>query len=461
MKVIDAPIGQIRPYSNNPRKNDKAIDTVVKSIEQYGFQQPIVVDINNEIIVGHTRYRAALKLALKTVPIYIADKLTPEQVKAYRIMDNRSNQNSKWDDDLLFDELTLLLANNTIQDLSSETGFTESELNKMFDETEKDLSQFLNPARPKARTGDLWTLGNHKILCGSSTDSKDIKSLLDKDRIDMLWEDPPYGVAYQTANGINHTAEYNKAKNHIIKNDTLNEAALDEFLNEHLRQINSYVKPGAPIYWCHDIRFNHQFKQVLTANKFHTNDTLIWRKNSTSSWLTNYAKFYEPILYGWKEGKEHPWYGKGMQPNALQLNELQSMSQDELIEIINEFMPITNYQTVKKEARAIASLHPTVKPVKLILLHLINSSKVGDIVFDGFGGSGSTLIACEKSQRHARIIEVEEKFVDVTIARWQELTGQDAINQNGEKWNDIVVDTTSDIAMEAFFNLPSEVTINE
>ncbi len=459
MLIRTVDLSSITPYANNPRKNDKAVDVVANSITQFGFQQPIVVDKNNVIVVGHTRYKAAKKLGLKQVPITVADTLTPEQINAYRLMDNRSNENAKWDDDLLFQELQSLLKDNDIVELSYETGFTESELNKMFNETEKDLSKFLNPDAPKSRTGDLWTLGDHKILNGSSTDSEDIKKLMDSDKIDMVWEDPPYGVSYETANGINHTKEYNEAKNHKIKNDSLTPAELDGFLMEHVKTINPYIRNGAPIYWCHDIRFNEQFKQILITNKFHISDTLIWKKNNASNWLSNYAKYYEPILYGWKEGAEHPWYGKGMQPSAFQVDDLNSKTKEELIDIIIGIPG--NYQEIAKEPRNIASLHPTVKPVKLILYHIINSSKKNDIVFDGFSGSGSTLIACEKASRKARCIELEPKFVDVTIARWQELTGLQAVNQHGTKWDDITAPINNNEAMEAFFNLPTEVVTYE
>lgn len=462
MLIKTVELSSITPYANNPRKNDKAVDVVANSITQFGFQQPIVVDKDNVIVVGHTRYKAAKKLQLKTVPITVADTLTPEQINAYRLMDNRSNENAKWDDDLLFTELQALLKDDDIVALSFETGFTESELNKLFNESEKDLSKFLNPDAPRSKTGDLWTLGEHKILNGSSTETTSLKLLLgeiDPDQINMVWEDPPYGVSYESAGGINRTKAEQEARTHKIANDALKPEQLDQFLLEHIRTITPFVKPGAAIYWCHDIRFNEQFKKILQSNKYHISDTLIWKKNSTSNWMADYAKFYEPILYGWKEGAPRNWYGKGMDPNAFTMDDLKGKNTDELIDIIMSFA--TNYQEIAKEPRNIASLHPTVKPVKLVMYHLINSSKKDDIVFDGFCGSGSTLIACEKVSRKARCIELEPKFVDVTIARWQELTGLQAVNQHGVKWDDITAPINTNEAMEAFFNLPTEVVTYE
>lgn len=460
-KIVD--IASITPYANNPRKNDKAVDIVANSITQFGFQQPIVVDKDNVIVVGHTRYKAAKKLGMKQVPITIADKLSPEQINAYRLMDNRSNENAKWDDDMLFQELQALLKDDNLQELSYVTGFTESELNKLFTDKEPDLDKYLNKDAPKSQPGMVWTLGDHRILNGSSNEATSLKLLLtnsnDVDRIDCLWEDPPYGVSYESAGGINRTKAEQEARTHKIANDNLTPAKLDEFLMTHIQTVAPYIKPGAAVYWCHDIRFNELFKQILQSSKFHISDTLIWKKNSTSNWMADYAKFYEPILYGWKEGAPRNWFGKGMDPNTIDLDNLHGKTNDELIDIIKQF--VTNYQEVTKEPRSIASLHPTVKPSKLIIYHLINSTKKGDIVFDGFSGSGSTLIAAEKTGRHARCIELEPKFVDVTIARWQELSGFQAVNQHGTKWDDITTPINNEAAMEAFFSLPTEVVTYE
>ena len=453
MNIVMTPIADVKPYANNPRKNGKAIDVVADSLEQFGWQQPIVVDKDKIIIVGHTRYLAAKKLNLPQVPILIADTLTDEQTKQYRIMDNKSNEYAHWDDTLLLTELQSLLKDDNIQDLAYETGFTESELNKMFaDNSVDDLDKYLNKDNPKSRTGDLWSLGEHKILNGSSTEPTDLATLMDKDMIAMVWEDPPYGITYRTIGGFRNSKELNDAKDHIIANDTLNKDQLDEFLMAHTKAMDQYVKPGAAIYWCHDIRFNEQFKQILMSNKYHVADTLIWKKNQTSNFLSNYWKFYEPIFYGWKEGAQHSFYGKGMNPNVIEPQTIEDMSKEELVALFKTI--ISDYQEVTKEPQKVARLHPTVKPVKLIILHLINSSKINDIIYDGFSGSGSTLLACEKTGRVARCIELESKFVDVTIARWQELTGLQAVRQDGVLWDDIDKPISDSAAMEEFFNLP-------
>jgi DNA modification methylase len=376
-------------------------------------------------------------------------------------MDNRSNENAQWDNTLLMEELQEMLDGITIQDVSYQSGFSESELNKLFSDDHDLLDQVRDVLTPEtySRTGDVWILGRHRIVNGDSTQSHTLAALLGTEKIDLVWEDAPYGVAYQTPNGMNHSKEYRELTNHKIANDTLSGEQLDTFLDAHLAVVMPYVRPGASLYWCHDIRYNHQFKQVLENNSVHTADTLIWRKDKHSTWLTDYAKYYEPIIYGWKTGAEHRWFGHKMQPNAFTLDELEKKTPAQLIRIIQDFD--TNYQEFKKEPRKTASLHPTVKPVKLIEYHMINSSEPGDLVYDGFSGSGSTLMAAEISGRCARCVELESKFVDVTIRRWQELTGLQAVRESdGVLWDDLVApepfdrDQAMHDNMTELFNLP-------
>lgn len=451
MKIENAALNTIQPYANNPRKNDKAVDVVANSIEQYGFQQPIVVDSNRVIIVGHTRFRAAKKLNLAEVPIIIADNLTKEQVNSYRIMDNRSNENSRWDDTMLFTELQELLKDNNIQNVAYDTGFTESELNKLFTPLEEVLSKYNIDENYKAQTGEVWLLGEHRLLCGDSTNQEHLQLLLQDEQIDMVWEDPPYGVAYETANGINYSKEENELRNHKIKNDNLTPEQLDAFLDAHLSVVAPHIKPGGPVYWAHDIRFTQQFRDLLIKYNIHISDTLIWRKNTLSNFLSDYAKYYEPILYGWKEGAQHPWYAKGSPPNAFATDKLEDLTKEQLIKLLQE--QHSNYQEFNKEPRKIASIHPTVKPVKLIVYHIINSSKVGDIVYDGFSGSGSTLMAAERTNRKARCIELEPKFIDATIKRWQEETGLKAVRQGDNvAWDDLDNIAGNKELQDKFFN---------
>ena len=429
MKIDNVELHTIQPYAKNPRKNTKSIDTVARRIEQYGFQQPIVVDQDNTIIVGHTRYAAAKKLKLPTVPVLRAD-LPADKVKAYRIMDNRASEDSRWDDTLLIDELRDLIQDDDLVTLADQTGFRQNELLRQFKQQEEpDLDKYVKDELYTAKQGDIWHLGEHRLACGSTTDTGLLTELMQEDRIDCIWQDPPYGVAYETANGINYTEEENRLRNHLIQGDQTGITEVVQLLDQQLLSIDDYVKPGAAIYICHDIRFTQDVRHAMVRRNYHISDVLIWKKNNASTWLTDYAKFYEPIFYGWRQGGTRAWHAKGMTPNTLELDDIDTMSEREIRTMLTSI--VSNYHRVAKESRKTASLHPTVKPVRLIKMHLVNSTQAGDTVFDGFSGSGSTLIAAEQLQRKARCIELEPKFVDATIRRWQAETGESAHRSDG------------------------------
>jgi ParB/RepB/Spo0J family partition protein len=443
MIIEQLDIQDIKPYPNNPRKNAKAIDKVADSITQYGFQQPIVVDKDLVIVVGHTRYQAAKKLLLAQVPVLIANNLDSDQANGYRIMDNKSGEWADWDERMLYDELNDLIQENNIQELSYETGFSESELNKLFAPESDPIEEYNETESYKSKLGDIWTLGNHRILNGDSNSVQNVNELLQDEQIDCIWTDPPYGISYQSVNKINSGID-----SHQIQNDDLSAEQLDQFLVEHLSNIDHKVKPGAPIYWCHDIKYSNINRNVLEQNKYHISDTLIWHKNAHSTFLSDYAKYYEPIHYGWKEGGNHPWYGDGWHPNVYTSEELEALTKEQLIKVIKNAPK--NIQQFSKESRSLSSLHPTIKPVKLIIYHLLNSTKQSDIVYDGFAGSGSTIIACERSNRKARCIELEPKFIDVIVNRWQEETGLQASRQDGTLWDDVIGQEVDDLLDSAY-----------
>lgn len=435
MKVNQLDVTAVKPYENNPRKNTSAVDTVKKSIKAYGFQQPIVVDKNMEIIVGHTRYQAAIGLGLKKIPVVVADELSDEKARAYRIMDNRSGENAHWDDDLLFTELEKIVQDNDILSASDMSGFTEAELRKMFRTTDDILKEYDSEERIKSRPGDVWTMGKHKLLCGDSNSKSNLETLLGDEYVDMIWEDPPYGIAYMSANAVNYSKfeQELREQGKAIQNDDLDHEDFKELLTNHIQAIKPYWKKGGAIYWCHDIRFNHFTIEILTNHKVHVADTLIWKKQSMSNWISDYGKMYEPILYGWQPGAQHEFYGHKTR-NTIDLDTVQDLTKEELIKIVQGFA--TNYQEVNRLNQTEYKKHPTIKPPKLIAYHITNSTQPGDIVYDGFSGSGSTLIAAEKTHRVARCIEMEPKYVDVAVQRWQELTEQSAIDEQGKTWNE-------------------------
>lgn len=429
MNIVQKSIDEIFPYQKNPRKNNKAVDIVANSLEQYGFQQPIVVDNDNIIIVGHTRYQAAKKLQMKTIPVLVAQDLTAEKAKAYRIMDNKSSEYAKWNDSLLFEELTDLIQDNNINIVSEQTGISEAELNRLFAEPLPIQDVVSEDTPTQSKQGDIFILGDHKIACGSSLDNNIIQSLLQDDLIDCIWTDPPYGIAWQGAQGQGY-----EQRDWSIANDDMDAQSTSQMIQQHIQAIDANVKAGASIYMCHDIKFTSQWRSLLEQNNYNINSCLIWDKKgySEASKFLRYRKGYEPILYGWKKGMESQWYGE-RHTDLYQPEMLSQYTNSQLIDIIKKLETPSDVNEFKREKREVMKLHPTVKPTGLIIYHLRNSTKKGDTVFDGFAGSGAVIQACEKSGRQARCIELEARYVDISIKRWQELTGLTAVRQRDNK----------------------------
>ena len=391
MNIQQIEIDKLIPYHNNPRKN-QAVNKVASSLKEYGFQQPIVTDKDMVLIVGHTRLLAAKKLGLSKVPVLVAD-LSEAKAKAYRIADNRLNEDSEWDIDLLTLEISDLLEQNYELDL---LGFESDELDKFLINEEEYLTDEDEvpepPKEPIAKLGDIYQLGEHRLMCGDSTDIDILDKLMPDENADLVFTDPPYNVDYS-----------GRGKNNLgtIKNDNMKEDEFYEFCRGFFSCLFAKMKPLASIYVCHpDSQSAPKIAFEITfAEYFKKSSTIIWMKQSAGMGWQDYRVQHEPILYGWKEGK-----GK------------------------HYFIPDRSKTTIWKFNRdsQTSYVHPTQKPVKLIEEALLNSSKGLDIVVDLFGGSGSTLIACEKNNRKARIMELDPKYVDVIIQRWENFTGKKA-----------------------------------
>ena len=375
MIVQDKAISDIKPYQKNPRhKYD--INKVAQSIKEFGFQQPIVVDRAGVIIVGHGRYEAAKSLNLKTIPVTIAD-LPPEKAKAYRIADNKTNEYSDWDMGLLIQEFTDLLDNNYDLEL---TGFDADELEKLIVGEKEGLTDEdavpETPEEPKAQLGDIYKLGEHRLMCGDSTDTELLEKLMDNQKADMIFTDPPYGVDYK---GIN--------------ND--DREGLEQLLEKSFYHYQLFSKSGASIYCFHSDRCADIFHKTF-RNYFHFSSMIIWEKNSLTLSQTDYQSIHEPCLYGWNKTGTHSWFGDRKQTSVWKIH--------------------------KENLKG----HTTPKPVAFIDRALKNSSKSDDIIIDFFGGSGSTMIACEKTNRKCYMMELDPKYIDVIIKRWEQYTGQKA-----------------------------------
>lgn len=372
-------ISDLKPYKNNPRKNDKAVDAVAASIKAFGFKQPVVIDDNGEIIAGHTRLKAAKKLGIKTVPCIVADDLTPEQIKAYRLADNKTAELAEWDMELLPLEL------DDLQEFDMTLfGF---EMPKGRAEAIEDDYEISVPAEPRTKPGEIYQLGRHRLMCGDSTSVKCVQALTGGVQMDMLLTDPPYNVAYtgKTSDAL------------TIANDKQDADAFCAFLTDAFQAANGAMKPGAVFYIWHADSEGLNFYAACAAAGFKVRQCLIWCKNTMVLGRKDYQSKHEPCLYGWKDGAGHLWASDRKQTTILTFDRPQK----------------------NKE-------HPTMKPVKLFDYLIKNNTKGGDCVLDLFGGSGTTLIACEQNGRNAYVMEIDPKYCDVIIHRWEKLTGEKA-----------------------------------
>ena len=394
MKIELVATDKVIPYARNPRHNAQAVTKVAASIREFGFRQPIVVDSDMIIIAGHTRLLAAQQLGLAKVPVHIAEGLTPAQVKAYRLADNRVAQEAEWDDELLAIELGELKDAGFELDL---TGFDTIELDKLLTTaadglTDEDAVPEV-PENPISQLGDLWLLGNHRLLCGDSTRLDVVEQLLDGSLADMVFTDPPYNVNYGAS-----MKDKLRGGNRTIKNDNLGEE-FEQFLYDAC--VNMLTVCKGAIYICMSSSELDTLQNAFRKAGGHWSTFIIWAKNHFSMGRSDYQRQYEPILYGWKESTKHYWCGARDQGDVWFVNK-----------------PVSN------------DLHPTMKPIELVVRAIENSSKSRDIVLDCFGGSGSTLIACEKTGRSARLIELDPKYCDVIMKRWQEFTGEKATRES-------------------------------
>lgn len=371
MEIRNISVKDLIPYERNTKKHDKTqINNVAESIKQYGFVQPIVIDKNNTVVIGHCRLLAAKQLKMKEVPCVCVEDLTEEQVKALRIVDNKSNE-SPWDFDILPDELVDLDLSNFSFDFGIDDEEEEAEI--VEDEAPEP------PAEPKAKLGDLWQLGSHRLICGDSTDVAVIDRLMDGVNADMVFCDAPYGYKYES----NHQDKYEMLQN-------------DDKILDFIPAIWGAMKDNCPVYEFCGWQSLKQWLEYFENTSLDLKNVIIWKKNNWSMGDLKgaYAGQYEVILY--------------LNKGRVELNGARDTD-------IWEF------------DREPPKMHPTMKPIELIAYALSKSSKKGDVVLDCFGGSGSTLIACEQTGRKCYTCEIDPKYVDVIIARYEKLTGSKAV----------------------------------
>lgn len=397
MNITNKAIADLIPYAANAKKHDeKQIKNVAESIKQFGFVQPVVVDRAGVIVIGHCRVLAAKRLGMKEVPCVCVEDLTPEQVNALRLVDNKSNE-SEWDFDLLADELPGL-------DLSAfdfDWGLPEDQTEEVIEDEAPEVDE---DAEPIAKLGDIWQLGRHRLMCGDSTSAEDVNKLVDGQMVDLLITDPPYNVEIVGGSHAISAEQRKKQGKLTIKNDKMGSDEFKEFLTSVFKNAHSVMKCGACFYVWYASREVVNFQTSLEDADLPVKQELIWNKNSLVMGRQDYQWKHEPCLYGWKDGASHLWASDRKQTTVI------------------------DYQRPTK-----ADIHPTMKPVGLFDYQIKNNTKGGDIVLDLFNGSGTTIMACEQNGRVARCMELDPRYVDACIKRWETFTGEKAVLLNDDR----------------------------
>ena len=391
------------PFARNSRTHsDEQVAQIAASIKEFGFTNPVLIDKDGGIIAGHGRVMAARKLKMSEVPCIRLSHLSPTQIRALVIADNKLALNAGWDNEMLALEFKDLMEQGFDVEL---TGFSQDEIDALMPE---QLTEGLTdpddapeaPANPVTVQGDVWVMGNHRLLCGDSTSIADLERLCAGQMVDMWLTDPPYNVAYEGGTKEKLT----------IKNDSMGDTQFREFLRDAYTAANAVMKAGAVFYIWHADSEGYNFRGAAKDAGWTVRQCLIWKKSSLVLGRQDYQWQHEPCLYGWKEGASHLWASDRKQTTILEFDK-----------------PARNGE------------HPTMKPVALFEYQLLNNTKGGDIVLDSFGGSGTTLIAAEKNGRVARLMELDPKYCDVIVTRWQAFTGKHAhLESDGRSFTEVM-----------------------
>ena len=429
LEIEYLPIEALTPYEKNAKQHPKEqIEQIKKSIDDFEMIDPIGVWGRKNIIVeGHGRLIACKELGFTEVPVIRLDHLTDAERKAYTLAHNKTTMNSDFDFDILYEELKALAEDGFDM---TDFGFDEYDFDIEADDTEveEDYYEPELPAEPKAKLGDIYQLGNHRLMCGSSTEEKDVEELIDGEEMDLCVTDPPYNVNYgDKAEMLGNYDKGHRNTNHIL-NDNMDDLAFHNFLLDFYTQMLRSLKPGGPFYIWHAESEGVNFRTALQEAGGRVRQCLIWNKNTLVLSRQDYHWKHEPCLYGWKEGAGHYYIDDRSQTTVWEDKvDIDKLTKDQMKEILKEIFEDRVSSTVMNEAKpTVNDLHPTMKPIKLMGRLIKNSARPGEKVIDFFGGSGSTLIACEQLNRKCYMMEYDPKYVDVIIDRWEQLTGEKA-----------------------------------
>ena len=412
------PLDRLVPYARNARTHSEdQVAQIAGSIAEFGFVNPVLVSNDGVIVAGHGRILAARLLGMTEAPVIVLPHLPEMQARVLRIADNQIALNAGWNEGLLRASIEEILDAEGGDELVSLIGFPDDFLDDLLADPEDLAAGNIDddeapepPDDPVTRPGDLWLLGNHRLYCGDATVLADVERALGGGLADLCFTDPPYNVDYG-----NSAKDKMRGKGRRILNDNLGEG-LERFLYDACVNVLTVTKGAA--YICMSSSELHTLQRAFTAAGGHWSTYLIWAKNTFTLGRADYQRQYEPILYGWKEGSDHYWCGARDQGDVWFVDK-----------------PHKN------------DLHPTMKPVALVERAVRNSSKGRDTVLDPFGGSGSTLIACEKTGRQARLVELDPKYCDVIVKRWQEFTGKAAtLDGDGRTFEEIAAGREAAVA---------------
>lgn len=370
MEIVYKKLEELKPYEKNPRRNDEAVEYVANSIQEFGFKVPIIIDKEGTIVAGHTRYKASKKLDLEQVPCIIADDLNEQQIKAFRLADNKVGEIAEWDFSLLDNELDDILDIN-MENFGFDLNFDDEQEKEIVEDEVPEV-----PEEPKSKLGEIYQLGNHRLMCGDSTKKEDVDKLMNGNKADMVFTDPPYNVAFNGRSG----------NFDVIKNDNLSEEDFNLFISGFIDIVN-YLKPKNYYIWC-NWKFYGILQQLLPFNA-----CIVWAKNVFG------------LGKGYRHQHEFCLFNGNIDDNITNESDLWEIKKD------------TNY------------IHPTQKPVALSARAIKNHKNINNIV-DLFGGSGSTLIACEQLNKKCFMMELDPHYMDVIIQRWENFTGQKAVKIN-------------------------------
>lgn len=419
LQIELVPITAIKPYENNAKiHTPEQIQQIKNSIVEFGNNDPIAIDGEGVIIEGHGRLLALQELGYTEVEVIRLGHLTEEQRKAYTLIHNKLTMNTGFDLDILATELQAI-ENINMKDYDFDLDINDD---MVIEDIEEDNFEPEVPEEPTAKRGQVYQLGEHRLMCGDSTSPADVQKLMGDEQADCLLTDPPYNVNY---GGDAHSPA--AGKHRVIENDNLTDSDFYKFLLAFYENAEAALKPGGSFYIWHADSEGYNFRKALRDAGLQLRQTLIWNKNALVLGRQDYQWKHEPCLYGWKEGAAHYFTSSRSETTVIEdeVPDFTKMKKDELVKLLQSVY--SQATTVIDEMKPSKSdLHPTMKPLRLMAYLIQNSTRKGEIVLDLFGGSGSTLIAAEETKRRCRMMEYDPRYVDVIIQRWEEQTGKKA-----------------------------------